>query len=475
MKVRDKSVRFQVNNSALTHMNSSLDYFRSSGVEAGSVPLKIAAVEHRCNSGCRRHYMNNLVRSSLYLALTGWFAFGFANSATAQGVSVARSAPANKFPKEIKERKTANFFLRSDLGDEEAKELLDRLEKMIRLVSKYYGRANSQIIELNVISSFERWPEGSIPAEAMGHVRAGGGITFSLTEGIQNELGEKQITKAKSVVWAIATGGVPQHEAVHAFCHQSFGRTGPTWYSEGMAELGKYWRDNDDGVHIDALVLRYLKSTRPRELVEITSKAHTTGDSWQNYSWRWALCHLLSTNPNYAARFKPLGMALLNDRDTDFDDVYGSMSKEIEFEYRFFLEHLDQGFRCDLCAWDWKSKAQRVRGSNTMQSKIAANRGWQTSRVALKRGDKISIVATGEWTIEKDGSKISPDGDEVGHAGLAGILFDDYQLSPPFLLGQECTYEATADGILMLRCDDHWNKIDDNSGTITVKIKAVND
>lgn len=421
--------------------------------------------------------MSNTLQLLISFATAGGILFGSLNVAHSQSTKLQRGKQPGKInqklPDGISEKKSTNFLLRSDLSDPDAKELLDRLEKMVRLVSKYYGKPNAQIIELNVVSDLENWPEGTIPEEAIGHLRAGGGITFSLTEGIENSLGEKQITKAKSVIWAMATRGVPQHEAVHAFCHQNFGRTGPTWYSEGMAELGKYWREKEEGVHIDQFVLQYLKTAKPKELSEITSTTEQTGDSWQNYSWRWALCHLLSTNPNYAARFKPLGMALLNDRKTDFEEVYGSMSKEIEFEYRFFLKHLDQGLRCDLCAWDWKTRSQRLRGSNVVQSKIAANKGWQASRVSLKRGDKISIVASGEWALEKGGSKSNADGDENGNGRLTGILFDDYQLSTPFDLGKECEYEATTDGTLLIRCADEWNKLDDNSGTILVKLKAT--
>lgn len=408
-----------------------------------------------------------------------WSVFGIPNAATAQPpkVVVSTKQPVKsrkKLPEGITERTTSNFLLRSDLNEQDAQELLERLEKMVRLISKYYGRSNSQLIELNVVSDLDHWPPGMIPADALGHIQNRGGITFSVTEGIQNELGEKRIVRAKSVVWAAAGFGCPQHEAVHAFCHQNFGRTGPTWYAEGMAELGRFWREKEEGVQIDLPILQYLKTTKPKELADITSSSEKTGDSWQNYSWRWALCHLLSTNPNYAARFKPLGMSLLNDQKSDFDEVYGSMLKEIEFEYHFFLQHVDQGFRCDLCAWDWKSKPQRLRGSNPLQAKITANKGWQTSRVMLKRGDRVSVTASGEWSVEKGAPKLGPDGTDDGVGCLTGILFDDYKLSDPFHLGKECNYEAQRDGVLFLRCADDWNRLHDNLGTVTVKLKAAN-
>ena len=367
-----------------------------------------------------------------------------------------------------------NFRLQTDLSVEAANELLDRLEKMINLVSHYYGHPNSQTIEMSVVSDRQNWPTGSIPAEALPSIESGAGITLNATAFLESPTGEKQITKVKSVVWAVAERGVPQHEAVHAYCHQNFGRTGPTWYSEGMAELGKYWRDQNQGVQIDDEVMRYLKRTDPQMVNQITHSKHKTGDSWQNYAWRWALCHLLSTNPNYSARFKPLGLALLGGQSTQFDDVYGSMTKEISFEYLLFLKQLDRGYRCDLCAWDWKTKPIRLKGTGTTQVKVSAGRGWQAARVQLKRGDRVAFTATGDWSLKPNGPKIGPEGDDQQQGKLVGILFDNYELSEPFDLGKTGEYEAASDGVLFVRCQEDWGQIADNSGTVTVKFQSLN-
>ena len=376
-------------------------------------------------------------------------------------------------PAGIHEFASENFVLHTDLSADDAKALLERLEKMLVLIEKYYGKPNSQIIEMNVVHDRQRWPPGSIPAAAIDSIMNEAGITLSATLSQQNGFGEKQITAAKSIVWAVSERGVPQHEAVHAYCHQNFGRTGPTWYSEGMAELGQYWQDKNEGIRIHDEVMKYLKNSEPKDLLEITAAGQKTGDSWRNYAWRWALCHLLSTNPNYSPRFKPLGMALLSDQRTSFEDVYGSMSKEISFEYLFFLQHMNQGYRSDLCSWDWKTKSQRLRGTATIQSKIVSNRGWQASRVMVKEGDKIAYTASGEWDLGKSGPKVGPDGNDAGMGRLEGVLFSDYQLTPPFPLGASGDYEATSSGTLFLRCRDDWCEIADNGGAVTVKFKVA--
>ena len=376
-------------------------------------------------------------------------------------------------PAGIGEFASENFLVRTDLAPDEAKELLDRLEKMLVLVARYYGKPNSQIIEMNVVQNRDRWPLNSIPAEAMPSIQNDAGITLSMTRALQNELGEKQITSAKSIVWAVPQHGIPQHEAVHAYCHQNFGRTGPTWYAEGMAELGAHWRENDVSLRISDEMMNYLKSSKPKDLLEITAPGQQTGDSWQNYAWRWALCHLLSTSPNYAPRFKPLGMALLNDHRSSFEDVYGSMAKEIEFEYQFFLKHMNQGYRSDLCAWDWKSKFQRQRSPGGLQVKVVANRGWQATRLQIKKGDKISYEATGEWEVGKGEPKVGAQGDETGRGRLEAVIFADYQLSEPLELGPEGEFEAKMDGNLFVRCRDDWCEIADNSGAVSAKFKIV--
>lgn len=373
----------------------------------------------------------------------------------------------------IQEFTSKNFVLRTDLSTEEARELLTRLETMLVLVSRYFGKPNAQIIEMNVVKQRSNWPAGSIDPDAMQSIESGAGITLSVTSFQRDGSGQKQVTGAKSIVWAVADRGTPQHEAVHAYCHQSFGRTGPTWYSEGMAELGQYWREKEDGVNIHDGVLKYLKSQTPKELTEIVAPGQRTGDSWENYSWRWALCHLLAANPNYSARFKPLGLALLNDQETSFEMVYGPMAKEITFEYMFFLNHLDQGYRADLCAWDWKTKFQRLKGTGSAQAKIDAIKGWQPSRVLVKSGDKISFSTTGEWSLSKSGKKVTAAGHDDGKGKLLGILFEDYQLSEPFELGDIGEWEAPGDGNLFLRCADDWNSLADNGGSVSVKLKAA--
>jgi hypothetical protein len=326
-----------------------------------------------------------------------------------------------------------------------------------------------------VVKDLAAWPPGVFPDAAVDSLTTGGGLTMSQTRSSFNAATGKKLAHlgTKSMVYAVADRGTPQHEAVHAYCAQSFGTTGPTWFAEGIAELGQYWRDKDLSVQIHPEVLKYLQNSEPKPLAEIVDLRSVTGDSWQNYAWRWALCHLLAFNPNYGDRFRPLGLQILNEQESTFQSVYGSMAPEIAFEYRFFLDHMDNGFRVDLCRWDWKTKANLIRGTGAAASKIEAARGWQASRLMVKEGQSYEVTATGEWSTGGDTEKVSADGHAGGRGRLTGVLFDDYKLSEPFPLGATARWAAPQNGVLFLRCDDDWKSVGDNSGSVAVKIKSA--
>lgn len=368
---------------------------------------------------------------------------------------------------------TPHFLLHTDLADDDAEALLDRLETMLELISKYWGRSSIGVIEMFVVKDLAKWPAGAIPEEGLASIRGGAGIT--VTRRIQS--GDSFLSK--SIVYAIADRGTPQHEVVHAYCGHVFGRPGPLWYSEGMAEMGQYWRANDFSVNANPGVIRYLRKSEPKSLREIVYAKEFTGDSWQNYAWRWALCHLLATNTNYQTRFHALGLALLtNQPDASFEQVFGSMAKEISFEYRQFLRNVDTGYRADLCSWDWKTKFRLAKTGNTTQAKIDAGKGWQPSKLILTDGEEYEYSVSGKWSTRDNGPSFDADGDEGGHGRLVGALLTevngDYQLSESFDLGKFGAFKSPGPGNLYLRCRDDWSSIADNRDGVMVKLKLKN-
>lgn len=363
--------------------------------------------------------------------------------------------------------RTRNYAVMTDLPDEEARDLMGRLETMLVLISKYWGKPNMQSIDMYVVRDESKWPPGVLDAEGLQHIRAGGGVTIGQT---QQNTRTGEILASRAIVYAVADHGTPQHEAVHAYCILNFGRTGPVWYAEGMAEMGQYWVDKDPAVNCHPEVVRYLKSQEPKLLTEITDLNQVTGDSWQNYAWRWALCHLLANNTNYAPRFHPLGMALLNAQRSSFEDVYGPMAKEISFEYVQFLKNFDRGYRADLCSWDWKAKFNGIT-NRPLNAKVKAAMGWQPSRLYVKAGETYRYFSKGDWSIDGSGDSLTANGTEDGKGRLEAVIFHDYELTDPIELGEEGTISPPIDGRLFLRCRDAWAELSDNKGEINVKFE----
>jgi len=378
------------------------------------------------------------------------------------------SEPDSVSPRDVRSR---NFLLHTDLNDSDAQELLERLETMLKLISRYWGQPNRKVIECYVVKDLANWPAGSIPEpNGLASIQRGAGVTKTVTTATSTG----RILAATSVVFAVADRGTPQHEAVHAYCGQNFGRTGPLWYSEGMAEMGNYWVEDDPHVNCPPYIVDYIHSSEPKSLNDIVNSNEQTGDSWQNYAWRWALCHLLANNPNYRDRFRPLGLALLTGRRASFEQVYGSMAREISFEYLFFLEHFDVGYRADLVAWDWKTRFRAPRGATAVSAKIAARAGWQPTRCLVRKDTEYEFSGAGQWQTDDESGLCDADGHPNGSGQLVGAVFDTdaYELSEPFELGVFGKLTAPRDGQLFVRCQEDWHRIDDdNAGTIDFRIK----
>lgn len=436
--------------------------------------------------------------------------FASPDFASAQTAAKSKGKKADAIqPKGPRDYRSANFLVHTDLPADEANDLLKRLETMLTLVSKYWGRPNKQTIEMFVVRDLEVWPPNSLEPGGLNSIQQQAGITMSTTA-VNRQTG--QFLSAKSRVYAIADRGVPQHEAVHAYCHQTFGHAGPTWYAEGMAEMGHCWREGESRVHCLPHVVKYLRGSEPKSLRAIVDSRDQTGDSWQNYSWRWALCHLLANNPNYFDRFRPLGLGILtNQPDATFEKVYGSMSKEIAFEYLFFLQHFDLNYEVTLTAWDWKTKFRHANSTTPIVCTIEANRGWQASRLLVNAGDEFELSVEGQWTLSLDGPELSPFGVELPDqkspserpatakkttpkkiskieppeelptvipdespflpGQLVGVLFNDYELSEPFAIPADGSFVAPGQGQLFLRCADAWNRLADNKGKVSLKFK----
>lgn len=366
-------------------------------------------------------------------------------------------------PSAPRDVRSNHFLLHTDLSERSARMLLDKLEYMIGLISRYYGRLPDGIIECYVVRDLTQWKDIPMDPSGVAKVQERAGVTISRSLGKQR----------KSIVYSCDDHGVVQHEAVHAYCAQTFGSTGPTWYSEGMAEMGQYWKKDNLAVEIPPNVIRYLTTAEPKKMKDIVAAGQITGDSWQAYAWRWALCHLLANNSNYSGRFKGLGMNMMNGGKASFETVYGDVANEISFEYDQFVRNFGNGYRVDLCQWDWSTKPMAISGPRRLNCKIDSKGGWQASRLKLNEGKKYEFVCVGEWKASKSGDMLDGDGDADGKGKLIGVVFTDYDIGEVLELGQKGSFVAPRDGHLFLRFREDFTKLSDNEGKMTVHFRRA--
>lgn len=363
-------------------------------------------------------------------------------------------------PKPARVKRSAHFALHTDISDRQAQVLLAKLETMYDLVGGYYQAQPRATIECYVIRDLAEWTGQPIPERGRAKILEPAGVTLSTVSR----------TKARAVVYSCNNQDIAQHEAVHAFCVQTFGSTGPTWYSEGMAEMGQYWKKGNLEVDISPYVAEYLSTAEPKRLKEIVALGQKTGDSWEAYSWRWALCHLLASNPNYSKRFRTLGINLMKKRNDSFDQAFGPIAKEISFEYDQFIENFGNGYRADLCAWDWNAKPRKLAGSRRVKAKVNAQSGWQATKAIVANGTTYTFETTGDWQFEPTG-EVDADGSSSGQGRLIGVLLNDFKLGKPFELGVKGEFTAKGDGQLYVRCQDDWLSLSDNDGTIEMVLQ----
>ncbi len=361
--------------------------------------------------------------------------------------------------------RSQHYAFMTDVSERQARIILDKLETMTLLLSKYFGQVPSGVVEGFIVRDLSGWPDGLLEEPAgVAKIQDDAGICFNTSLG----------NRYRAVLYSCDDHGVIQHECTHGFCHLTFGSTGPTWLAEGMAEMGQYWKFDQPAVDINPVVLNYLRGSDPkRRLLEIAVPGRVDSGSWRDYAWRWALCHLLVNNPNYADRFKPLAIALMKNREgATFEAVYGPSGRQLAFEYALFLETMDNGYRVDLCAWQWNRKFSTLAGRRRTQTKVAARFGWQATGVSLEKGAAYDLAAIGNWKIAKDGGEYDADGDQVGRGKLVAVIFNEFQLSEEFPVGKLSEgFVSPTNGQLFLRCRDDWNQLADNAGELTVHIR----
>jgi hypothetical protein len=211
------------------------------------------------------------------------------------------------------------------------------------------------------------------------------------------------------------------------------------------------------------------------------------------YAWCWAAAKFLDSHPRYRDRFRELRTIV---QDQNFNDVvrqkFAKDWADLNAEWQAYIATLDYGFDFERMAIDFETGKPLVGRAHT--ATIAADRGWQSSRAWVEAGKSYDLTATGRYQIaqeQRDGATkpwfSEPGGVTIDyHDGRPlGILLGaiDSRDKPvaganptfanPVVIGLRTILKPTVSGTLYLRVNDSASKLDDNRGTITVKIEAA--
>jgi hypothetical protein len=320
----------------------------------------------------------------------------------------------------------------TDLPAEQAKQAICDMERTLTYAARYWGQDPRGQIECYLIQKVEGLIDAELPHPLARILIDGvGGVTLPARTRIGNRI------RNTPTILASTRPGVAEHELVHAYCTQTFGSTGPGWYSEGMAELVVQRSTRNSGVRCSADQIRILRDSHQICLSEVLSSGNSSKrimeslnaklanrknpyrpvpiTDWeqqdidniaaarQDYLRSWALCYLLLHNPNYGPRFKLLGRKFVTRAEADFSSVFAPMHREIAFEYSFFLKNIGVGYRVDLCSWDWSTRFQCAGSGDTESVKVGAALGYQPSGLSVREGRMYRYTAEGPGPRPRSG------------------------------------------------------------------------
>jgi hypothetical protein len=391
-------------------------------------------------------------------------------------------------------RRSRHLLIHTDLNGRDSQQLISRLEAKLRIVSRYWAQPLSSPIECFIVDNTDLLPlTGNGKENASMLLRKIGGYAVRGPNG-------------KPLLLANDTAGIAEHELIHAYCMSAFRSSGPDWYREGMAcYFSQRWNARS-AVHCDEPTMEFIRNSEYRSIREIVENTKftagiasslnramlsnsTTGArvGWDSqgdrelkkaieaYRWSWALCQFLAANKNYSADFRRLGLAYLNGNTPQFDDYFAGNRKKLEAEFREFTTHVCDDYRVDLCRWDFEITGDALEVSEKTIARVQASLGWQSSKAHVAAGSSYRLTAAGKWQFSKSSKPVSvakPLNSPRKGSVVAAILHRG-KLSEPFLVHSQTSITPMHSGLLVLRCNEPWDAIGDNQGTVGVRIERT--
>ncbi len=211
-----------------------------------------------------------------------------------------------------------------------------------------------------------------------------------------------------------------------------------------------------------------------------------TPDEREPYAWWWAAAAFLDRHPRYRERFRQLPKFVTDPNFSQrFLAMIGNDWDDLAEEWQLYVAGLEYGVDIPRTAIEFTAGRPLAHGKAT--ATIAADRGWQSSGIALKEGVTYRICASGRyqvanqpriWWSEPNGVSIRYyHGQPLGML-LAAVHPDRRKggaspLLSPIPLGLGTTLVPKQSGTLMLRINDSNAELSDNAGTLTVEVETA--
>jgi len=293
------------------------------------------------------------------------------------------------------------------------------------------------------------------------------------------------------------------HEGVHAFTLTARSLSTPAWYNEGIAEyLATHRLEGgaeprfvsapmpDSAADVEQLgrieALRELRAAgEAPALADILAAPPGRHHAIASYAASWAAVALFARHPAYAEAFAAVERGPL---DAAFNDRVARMPgfdrDRAARDFDALTDDVDYGYDFARSAIDW-SPGRPLRERERIR--VAADRGWQNSGVALARGRGYELRAGGRCTLGSAADtpiESEPDGislDWYRGRPLGRLLAAQWVDAPAdggrprfVILGEGplAALDAAVDGPLYLKVNDAPGSLADNDGAFTAEIAA---
>lgn len=292
------------------------------------------------------------------------------------------------------------------------------------------------------------------------------------------------------------------HEGTHAFMQWFLGGSGPPWYSEGMAELLGLHRIGADGVLEIGVRVRRREDCEYWGRVKVIRDAVAAGQAKrlaevfdmgpfgfadvEAYAWSWAACEFLSGHPLASGRFQQLAERA-GDLSPRFTVRFREWLKKdwaaLERDWKLFLAEMEYGTTAADSRLTEAVADPSDRSAETFE--VAANRSWQATTVEVRAGDRIRIepsgrfeVAGGEspWPCEAGGITLEYHRGRPLGMLMAGVLSEfpgGAEVVEVVEAGRGGEFVFRQPGRLLLRINESPARLDDNSGSLKVRLSPV--